>query len=163
MSDYDNPYQSPETPIVPEKLPNAGILFSETILRYLKEASPWMRFVGIMGIIGSGFVILAGLIAVIVALAGSELFDGFPTWLVSLFYLPAGILLFFPSFFTYNIGVKIRSFLINNLEEDLELAFKNNKSLWKFNGILYIIYLSFIPIFILIIIITGIVSIIPGL
>jgi hypothetical protein len=128
MSDYENPYQSPETPIVPEKLPNTGVLLSETVLRYLKEASPWMRFVGIMGIIGSGFVILAGIIAVIVALAGSELINGFPAWLISLFYLPAGVLLFFPSFFTYNIGAKIRSYFINNLEEDLELAFKNNKS-----------------------------------
>jgi hypothetical protein len=163
MSDYENPYQSPETPIVPEKLPNTGILLTENILRYLKEASPWMRFVGIMGIIGSGFIIFAGIIAVFVSLAGSEMMDGFPAWLFSLFYLPAGVLLFFPSFFTYNAGAKIRSYLINNLEEDLELAFKNNKSLWKFNGIIYIIYLSFIPISIGMIIIAGIASVIPGL
>jgi hypothetical protein len=163
MSDYENPYQSPETPVVPEKLSNTGTLLSETLLRYLKEASPWLRFVGIMGIIGSGFVVLAGIIAVIAALAATEFLEGIPTVLISLVYLPAGALLFFPSFFTYNFGAKIRSYLINNLEEDLELAFKNNKSLWKFNGILYIIYLSFIPVSIVIMIIVGLAAIIPGL
>jgi hypothetical protein len=163
MSDYENPYQSSETPVIPEKLPNTGVILSETILRYLKEASPWMRFVGIMGIIGSSFIIFVGIIAGIISLVGSEFTDGFPAWLFSLLYLPAGALLFFPSFFTYNFGAKIRSYLINNLEEDLEIAFKNNKSLWKFNGILYIIYLSFIPISIGIMVIVGVAALIPGL
>jgi hypothetical protein len=31
-------------------------------------------------------------------------------------------------------------------EQDLELAFKNNKSLWKFIGILAIIQLAIIPV-----------------
>lgn len=164
MSDFENPYQSPETPIIPVKMPSAGTGISGTALRYLKEASPWLRFVGIIGLIGSGLTVIGGIIAVFFTLAvtASDFSEDFPVWL-SLIYLPAGVLLFFPAFFTYNFGAKIRNYLFSNLEEDLELALKNNKSLWKFNGILSIIYLSAIPVGFIILIVVGIASVMPGL
>jgi hypothetical protein len=34
----------------------------------------------------------------------------------------------------------------SNSDKDLEDAFKNNKSLWKFYGILVIVYLALIPV-----------------
>lgn len=162
MSDFENPYQSPESPIVPETRQNTGNSLSETMLQHLFEASPWLRFVGIIGYIGSGITIIAGIIFAVSSSASSALggiFDQFPFWLFALAYVPLGALIFFPSHFTYNFGKKIRNYRFSSSCEDLETAFKNNKSLWKFYGILCIINLSFIPVFVVIALIAGIAAV----
>jgi len=40
MSDLENPYQSPESPVVPEVSHSSGNMLTETMLKYLIEASP---------------------------------------------------------------------------------------------------------------------------
>jgi hypothetical protein len=162
MSDYENPYQIPQAPVVPEKLANSGTPLSAAALRYLKEASPWMRFAGIVGIIFASLALLIGIIAFFSSVAYEEAADVFPAWL-SLLYLPTGALLFLPSYFILKFGSKIRSYLINNLEEDLEAAFKNNKSFWKFTGIILIIYIAIIPVLFIITFIYGMSSLLPSL
>jgi len=155
----ENLYDSPEAPVIPEKSINAGNL-SETMLRHLKDASPWLRFIGIMGYIGCGFIALAAIFSI----AGSASFSSItgnleiPVWIFSPFYAAFGILFFFPAHFTYCFGKYIRNYQISNADEDLEKAFKNNKSLWKFYGILCIIYLSIIPFVIVISVIIAIVA-----
>jgi len=167
MSDYENPYQSPETPIIPETPESSGVLMTETIFKHLYEASPWLRFIGIMGYIGSGITVLFGIIFVFStaftsSFLGDELGD-FPSWILFLIYLPLGVLFFFPAHFTYNFGKKLRNYRFSSSIEDLELAFKNNKSLWKFNGIITIIYLALIPLFIVGSIIVGVVAAVGGM
>ena len=167
MSDYENPYQSPETPIIPETSQSSGVSITETILQYLYEASPWLRFVGIIGYIGSGITVLFGIIfAFSTALASSFLGDElgiFPSWIFVLLYIPFGVILFFPAHFTFNFGRKLRNYQFSSSIEDLELAFKNNKSLWKFNGIITIIYLAIIPLVIVGTIIVGVVAAVSGI
>jgi hypothetical protein len=90
-------------------------------------------------------------------------FGNFPAWVFSLIYFPLGVLMFFPSHFTYNFGKRIRNYKFSNSNEELELAFKNNKSLWKFYGILYIVILSFIPVTIVISIIVAVVAAVGAL
>jgi hypothetical protein len=161
MSDFENPYKSPETTVVPEKTQDAGTVLTETMLGYLKEASPWLRFIGILQFIGCGIMCVGGIIFAITTSAVSSMMEGmvnFPIWLLSLIYVAAGALFFFPALFTYNFGAKIRNYQLSNSNEDLELAFKNNKSLWKFYGILLIIYLALIPLFIILAVIIGIVA-----
>ena len=158
MSDFASPYQSPENPSVPEKPLGTQAALTETMLRYLKEASPWLRFIGILGFIGCGFMVIGGIIGAVVMFAVSDLTDelsGVFSLLIGLIYLPIGILFFFPSRFIYNFGAKIHNYQFTNSEEDLEIAFKNNKALWKFNGILYIIGLAFIPVSIVLAVIAG--------
>jgi len=126
------------------------------MLHYLNGASPWLQFIGILGYIGSGLLLVVGIFGTIgLFVTSSRLELGeFPFWIVTVIYIPLGVLFFFPAHFTYNFGRKIRSYRFSNSTEDLELAFKNNKSLWKFYGIICIIYLAFIP-FILIITVIG--------
>jgi hypothetical protein len=153
MSDFENPYQSPESPIIPDPSQSSGNSLSETMLQYLNEASPWLRFIGILGYVGSGLLIILGILFAAGMLAASAFAGGlgeFPLWIFALIYIPLGVLCIFPAHFTYNFGQKIRNYRFSNLSEDLEVAFKNNKSLWKFYGIICIIYLAFIPVFILI-------------
>jgi hypothetical protein len=70
-----------------------------------------------------------------------------PMMVVYAFYfIGAGVVMFFPALFTFRFGVKIRSYVSTGLEAELELAFRNNMSLWKFNGILTIIGIAAIPV-----------------
>jgi len=162
MSDIDL-YKSPESPIIPEIPQSTGVMLSEKMLRYLSDASPWLQFIGILGFIGCGLLVITGVISAIGFSAMSFLeSDNFPLWIITLIYIPMGVLFFFPAFFTYNFGRKIRSYRFSNSLEDLELAFKNNKSLWKFYGIICIIYLAFIPLFLIIAIIGGVAATING-
>jgi hypothetical protein len=172
MSDAVNPYQSPEAPVVPEKPLIIQGTLTETMLGYLKGATPWLRFVGILGFICSGLAVLIGFSIVpfisfmnrvwieipgFESLAGvyNATFSGF--MLVT--FIGTGILLFFPSLFVFRFGEKIRSYLSTGADKDLELAFQNNKSLWKFMGVICIVQLAFIPLLIIGGIITALVAV----
>jgi hypothetical protein len=163
MSDTVNPYQSPEANVSPVKpLVSQGVL-TETMLMYLKGASPWLRFIGILGFVGCGGMIFGGIafIALIPvtseaweAIPGLEIYAGIigPIFSVSsgVTFLICAVLYFFPSLYIYNFGSKIRGYMRSGADQDLEMAFKNNKSLWKFVGILSIISLAFIPLMIIV-------------
>ncbi|MDR1099670.1 MAG: hypothetical protein LBL28_04240 [Treponema sp.] len=167
MADDMNPYQSPQNPVNPAA--DVSGRLTETMERYLKGASPWLRFIGIVGFISVGFMGLAGIIFLIALpligniwgdIPGLEEYSGTAgsivgiTMGVYLFIIAA--LCFFPALFTYKFGDKIRAYLQSRTEGELETAFKNNKSLWKFSGILTIIGLAFIPVTIIITIVVGI-------
>ena len=159
-----NPYQSPEAPIVPENT-QSGVL-TGTMLSYLKEASPWLRFLGILGYISFGIICLCTIILFITVLAGtsdgiaSELGLGFLGAIggvvILLVYGLMAVLVFFPAHFTYKFGAHIKFFFRDYSKGDLEIAFKNNKSLWLFYGILAIIYLAIIPITLIIVVILAV-------
>jgi len=151
MSDFENQYYSPEAPIIPEKSQIAGNL-TEVMIRYLRETSPWLKFIAIMGFISCGFFALYGVIFLIISIAASGLMTGFeniPFWLFTPLMIAGAALYFFPSLFLFNFGSKINKYHFSNSDEDLELAFKNNKSFWKFTGLLLIISLAFLPVIII--------------
>jgi hypothetical protein len=172
MSDNDNPYVSPQSEAVPvEQTVLPGASLTDTMLGFLRGASPWLRFIGVLGFISVGFMALAGIIfiALFPVLSGfldsvpgfdeiGNAFGGLIGGIYGMYFLGAGVLSFFPAFFTYKFGAKIRDFFRSNSEKDLEQAFKNNKSLWKFNGILAIIGLAFVPLALIIGIIVAVVA-----
>ena len=162
MSDGINPYQSPETMAIPvEPLVVQGTL-TENMLVLLKGASPWLRFLGIVGFIGAGLTALSGLSVISVVPIMRGVWDeipGFSTFSgifgaifgsgMAVLTVGGGVLMVFPSLFMYRFGDKIRSYLRTGRDQDLEEAFRNNKSLWKFSGIVCIISLAFIPLMII--------------
>ena len=174
MSDAVNPYKSPETTAVSERPLFAQGNITEAMLIYLKGASPWLRFIGILGFISSGLTAIWSLLfTAFIPFIGQGLgnvpgletftevsgplgaaFGGFFIVVI----LGAALLIFFPSLFAYRFGEKIRTYLRTGTDQDLELALKNNKSLWKFFGIVCIVYLAFVPLMIVISIIAGVAS-----
>ena len=174
MSDIVNPFQSPETEVSPVKSPVTQGTLSEAMLMYLKAASPWLRFIGILGFIGSGSTALFGVGftafgsfvgQVWAQVPGFESFGNLSSsmglafgFLVGVIIIACSLLYFFPSLYIYNFGAKIRTYIREGRDQDLEQAFKNNKSLWKFYGIICIIYLAFIPLMTIIGIIVAVVS-----
>ena len=163
MSDTVNPYQSPETAVEPVKVQAAQGALTETMLLSLKGASPWLRFIGVLGFIGSGLTVLSGLsFSAFIPLVGQvwdelpQAYQPFSDFLgavlggsMAVVCIGAGLLMFFPSLFAFRFGSKILDYLRSGADLDLEQAFKNNKSLWKFLGILCIVQLALIPLIII--------------
>jgi uncharacterized membrane protein SirB2 len=158
----DNPWQGPEAPAQAEEHAAQGVL-TALMIRYLKEASPWLRFIGVLGYISVGFLVLAGIIMMATAgISGAAAAGplGALSGLAGIIYVPIGALAFFPARFTHRFGSKIRHYLQSGAERDLEEALKNNRSLWKFSGIVAIVYLSFIPVGIIVAVVVALVSLV---
>ena len=155
MSDIVNPYQSPEATVVPDNVPAGQGTLTEAMLIQLKGASPWLRFVGVLGFIGAGFTILTGVVFFAIiplitrSFAGLDPFSGLMDavfWvIIAVFCIIVGVLMVLPSLFMYRFGEKIRGYLRTGAEQELEAAFKNNRLLWKFIGIICIVSLASFP------------------
>ncbi|MDR2050038.1 MAG: hypothetical protein LBP69_11350 [Treponema sp.] len=153
MSDnQENPYESPQTEIGSVKPLTTQGLLTETMFLYLKGASPWLRFVGIAGFIMLGLNALIGLTMIIGVESAASSIPGWPSGMgagLGVFYFALMAVMFFPVLFVFRFGAKIKSYIHTGNDEDLEQAFKNNKSFWKFIGIVTIISLGFMAIMIL--------------
>ena len=163
----DNPYESPQAEAGTVN-PLSGRVLTESMLFYLKGAAPWLRFIGIVGFICLGISILSLLLLVSVfSQALEELPEAAPysAFLSSgmvFIYLPFLALYFFPVLYLFRFGKKIQNYLLTGDSGDLEAAFKNNKSLWKFVGILMIIMLGFFALALVIGIIAAFIGIFAG-
>jgi hypothetical protein len=127
--------------------PGPGRL-TETMINYLKGASPWLRFIGILSFIGCGFMVLFGVVLLIAFPIIGEFgnFSSISGIALGGLYLVLAVFAFFPSKFIYSFGARLRNYFLSNSVQELELAFKNNKSLWKFHGVLAGIFLALIPV-----------------
>jgi hypothetical protein len=145
MSDTENPWQSPDTEVAVQSGASRDGL-TETMIRHLKGASPWLRFLGVIGYIGAVFIALMG-IALIIVEAGNiyalaRIFGNHVDTVMGAVYMVMGVVAFFPAHFTYKFGIKIRDYLLGGGSGDLETAFRYNHALWKFSGVLVIVWLS---------------------
>ena len=171
MSDTSNPFQSPAASIQEVKPLVSQSGLSAVIIKYLCDASPWLRFLGIMGFVGAGFCVLGGIVSLFTTAVSSAMFSDlenalamfFPSLaplmlIYALYFIGAGVVLFFPALFTYRFGARIRSFMLNNSEAELEQAFRNNFLLWKFNGVLMIVGMAIVPVLIIIVVVIMVAS-----
>jgi hypothetical protein len=148
MSDVDKMYQAPEKlgEIQAQGDGTSGVT-SETRL-YIGQAAPWLKFIGVMGFIGCGFLALIGIVAAISpGLMGSVY--GLPQsvgtsvgLIAGVAYLGIGILSFFPALFMYKIGAAAGSYKLQAQAMNLQEMLLNFKKWAKFNGILIIIAIA---------------------
>ena len=153
-----SPRQNPEAPAALEKRHAAHGIITENMRAYLKGAAPWLKFMGVLGFIGAGLMALWGVgslaLAPFMGSAWGEMgftFGGLLGGGMALLYIGSGALMFFPALFTFRFGSKISYYLRTSAEHDLEAALKNNKSLWKFTGIITIVYLALMPVIIIVV------------
>jgi hypothetical protein len=159
MSEEANMYQMPGAEAhAADSAMEAGAI-TETMMHYLRGASPWLRFMGILAFISCGLLVLAGIVFTIATMIGSSLFSG--GWgdsysSAGLIYFALGALYFFPASFMYRCGSKLRDYSLSHSAHDLETALKNNKSLWKFIGIIAIVCIAALPVLFIIAAVIGI-------
>ncbi len=147
MSDSMNPYESPRTELQEQRAGESFGVVTEPMIASMKQSSSWIKFIAIYGYICAGITIVYGVVS-----AFSTSFISYSWWdpifsvLIGFFIIITGIVIIVPLRFLYNFGSKMNSYVQTNNASSLELAFKNNKSFWKFCGILMIISLAFIPV-----------------
>jgi hypothetical protein len=101
----------------------------------LRGTQPWVRFLAIMGFIGAGFMVLAGLTAGIAGAATGRI----ETIGLMVIYPIMAVVYVFPSLFLLRYADRIRSFVASGQEQDLVGALDAQRSFWKFAGILTIV------------------------
>jgi len=129
-----------------EEQSTSNLIISETAIKYLTETRKWSYFLSIMGFITAGILVVVGLIMGFalslipsdqlnaMGLVGSSL--GF---LMGLIYILIAILYLFPTLYLYKFSQKMKVAISVTNNDELEEAFKNQKSFYKFIGIATII------------------------
>ncbi len=108
------------------------------MMESMRSIKPWTKFlavlgfvfVGLMIVLGAGFMLLAGMFP--------HQKNPFPPFM-GFFYILFSILYFMPAFYLYKYSSAIADFLRSNGAGDLESALAYQKSFWKFVGILTVI------------------------
>ena len=112
----------------------------DEIKGYLSEISKWSYFLSIMGFIGVGLMVLAGIFIGFFSglnnLAGSSntLYNLGYSMGIGLFYIVLALIYLFPVIYLFRFSKRVKSALKLNSNEDFRIAFLNLKSHYKFMG-----------------------------
>jgi hypothetical protein len=112
---------------------------------YLMETAKWGKFLAIIGFIGCGLLVLIALFAGTAISSLSSTMGGPGAGfggLITVFYILFALLYFFPLYYLYNFSVKMQAAIRSNDQSALQAALANQKSCYKFVGILTIVVLS---------------------
>jgi general secretion pathway protein G len=144
----------PQPPVPPKPAasaphPQQRDLLTPGMLEALKKTKPWVRFLSILGFISAGLMILVALGVTVAGVFQLTQGQGAGAVLVgmSALYLVMGILYIFPSRFLYRYATAIGTALDAKYKSHaVEQALQQQKSFWKFAGIMaLVIVLLYIP------------------
>ncbi len=125
-----------------------GFTITESSRSYLREAAKWARFLAIIGFVFIGLMVLlgvffgsvmGGLMSTMPDDAGFGAMDGGAFGLI---YVALALIYFFPTFYLYRFGTRIKQALQTEDSQTLALGLEQLKSCFKFMGIFMIIILS---------------------
>lgn len=129
-----------------EEQASASLTISKEAINSLTETAKWTKFLSILGFIFIGLIVVMAFFAgSMMSFLPTQQIDQMPNSLGFLFtviYLLMALLYFFPTKYLWNFSQMIKSALANQNEEELDAALSNQKSFYKFFGILIIVFLS---------------------
>jgi hypothetical protein len=113
-------------------------------INYLQNAAPWIKFIGILGFIGSGFLLLVAVAMFFIPfpfLGQTPLLPG--TGFISIIYFALALITFIPCLYLLNYSNRLSGIKYSaDAEATLEKAFMWKKKYWVFIGIVMIVYFS---------------------
>ena len=124
----------------------------------LAEIAKWAKLLSIIGFIGIGFLVLAGIsVGAMFAFMGDALGEGagIGGGFLTLLYLLMALLYFFPVLYLYQFAAGTQKALASGRETHIEMAFEALRKHYRFLGILMIIILSLYALLIVIAIVGG--------
>lgn len=114
----------------------------------LSETARWGKFLSIMGFIFMGLLVIEALfIGTIMSTLTNSLpgyQSGIPGVFMTIFILLIAAIWFVPNLYLYKFSTQIKRALQSSDQEQLTQAFASQKTLFKFIGIVTIIYLGII-------------------
>lgn len=151
-----NPYQAPLSAFdeMPRReLPPPGVHHTPEMMEALRATRPWVLFLGILGFVGAGFMVLGGLFFLFAMLAAAT-GGGSSATGVGQAVLVAAMYVFFGGVYALFAWLLIRysgaigRFLATDATEHLEQALDSQRVFWKVSGIVAIVsmVLSFLAV-----------------
>jgi len=122
----------------PEKPSIFQLSVDENTSQHLSEIAKWGKFLGIIGFIGLGLILVAWL--VVVSLMSWRL-GGSSTFFLSFIYVIFVGLYVYPVLTLYKFGKGMKSAILNNDQILMNNALRNLKNCFQYLGILTIIIL----------------------
>ena len=131
---------------------NETLIITEDIRSYIYESAKWCKFLAIVGFIFTFMMVVAALSIGALMSTLTEL----PPYMaklgatgVTILYLIFSLVFFYPSFLMYKFSSSAKQAVLYADQPSLSLAMSKMKSLFKFYGILAIIWISLYLIMIL--------------
>ena len=134
---------------------NSDLVISTQSKNFFKYAAKWASFLAIVGFVSLGLLVLGGLIMLFIGSQFSGVLGGAPIAVFSLIYIGIAALYFFPIYYLFQFGQKIKKAVRSTNQNDLEAGFENLKSCFKFLGIFTIVILSLYILMFLVAIVAG--------
>ena len=146
--DTNNPYSSPQSNLFSGSAATSAETVTQGVMLQLKKTRPWVRFMSVLMFVGAGLMLLVGLF---VGLAGgvgafskanpemSTAFRaGFGVGMAVVYGLLAALYIF-PALKLWKYADRIRD-LCNSMHTlDLEKALNEQRSFWKFVGVMALV------------------------
>lgn len=148
-----NPYIASSTAIFSDHQSGSSQITAE-VVRQLSGTRPWVRFISIMVFIGAGFMVLAGLGMLVFGVIGGAAMSkvgagssegamvaGIPV-LMAVIYLVLAVIYIFPGVKLWKYASRIAELEASGSAESLAAALGEQRTFWKFVGIVAIIMIS---------------------
>ena len=129
-----NPYESPSTdPLGSNTAASSGV--TPRVVSELSGTKPWVRLLAVLGFLGAGFMILAGL--GMSAMMMTQIGPG--AIVIGALYALMGLIYLFPAIKLWKYGSAILQLQFSNSTEHLEEAMAQQRGFWKLTGIMIIV------------------------
>ncbi|MES2440914.1 MAG: DUF5362 family protein [Verrucomicrobiota bacterium] len=137
-----DPYSSPSVNVPPVNYSAEGMV-TQGVLQQLAGTKPWVRFMSVLMFVGAGFMLLIALVMLLAggAIASSGKAGGLPagaTAGIAILYALLSVVYIYPALKLWGYANKIAALLVSGSMLDLEGALSQQRSFWKFIGILVI-------------------------
>jgi hypothetical protein len=120
----------------------AGLAVTTTLLGHLRSTRPWVRFLSVLGFIGMGFMLFAGLMLIVASGVRPSSTGSFPSALLAVVYLAFAAIYLWPVLALHRFGRALTRLLDEGSGEALEGAFRRQFLFWRAVGILTIVGLG---------------------
>lgn len=120
----------------------ASFTVTEAMLQSLRQTKPWVKFLSILGFIGIFFMTVSGIVNIFAFSNIKTETASLPFLLTGALDILMGLFYFFPALFLFRFASSINRLLNGGGPREMEEALSNQRSFWKFMGILTLVFFT---------------------
>ncbi len=112
---------------------------------HLSDTAKWGKFLAIIGFIFCGLLVIGGIAFSVLVSSASGYYGNIFSRMgpaIGVIYILIALVYFFPCLFLLRFSVKMKAALLTNDQETMNEAFSQHRRMYKFVGILTIIFLA---------------------
>lgn len=140
-----DPYASPAANEVFASQSSSAV--SAGVIQQLAGTKPWVRFISVLTFVGAGLMLILGLVmmlmgSVIANASKNPMFAGGMGVMMAVIYIVMAAFYIYPGIKLWKYANYIGLLMSSGGVADLEMALSQQRSFWKFVGIIFLIFVS---------------------